>query len=112
MAASDIAAPAAAPAIRARDLYKGYAQQVAVAGLNLEVPRGSFFGFLLLFFRKLRCDDIFFRFTSAVINNGHFSTPVCKRLPAIGREWMAWLFAGTVNFSLLEYSNNDRRIRS
>ncbi len=36
----------ALPAIRARDLYKGYGLQLAVAGLTLEVPRGSFFGFL------------------------------------------------------------------
>src|ERR1700752_1388787 len=36
----------AAPAIVARDLYKGYGLQLAVDGLSLEVPRGSFFGFL------------------------------------------------------------------
>jgi ABC-2 type transport system ATP-binding protein len=33
-------------AIIARDLRKGYGQKLAVDGLNLEVPRGSFFGFL------------------------------------------------------------------
>jgi ABC-2 type transport system ATP-binding protein len=34
------------PAIVARDLRKGYGLKLAVDGLNLEVPRGSFFGFL------------------------------------------------------------------
>ena len=34
------------PAIVARDLRKGYGTKLAVDGLNLEVPRGSFFGFL------------------------------------------------------------------
>src|ERR1700734_4353423 len=34
------------PAIIARDLRKGYGAKLAVDGLNLEVPRGSFFGFL------------------------------------------------------------------
>jgi ABC-2 type transport system ATP-binding protein len=34
------------PAIIARDLRKGYGTKLAVDGLNLEVPRGSFFGFL------------------------------------------------------------------
>src|ERR1700685_91461 len=33
-------------AIVARDLRKGYGLKLAVDGLNLEVPRGSFFGFL------------------------------------------------------------------
>src|ERR1700683_532569 len=33
-------------AIVARDLRKGYGSKLAVDGLNLEVPRGSFFGFL------------------------------------------------------------------
>src|SRR5207245_10917556 len=35
-----------APAIRARDLKKVYAGKPAVDGVDLEVPRGSFFGFL------------------------------------------------------------------
>jgi len=34
------------PAIVARDLRKGYGLKLAVDGVNLEVPRGSFFGFL------------------------------------------------------------------
>ncbi len=34
------------PAIVARDLRKVYGSKLAVDGLNLEVPRGSFFGFL------------------------------------------------------------------
>ena len=34
------------PAIVARDLRKGYGLKLAVDGFNLEVPRGSFFGFL------------------------------------------------------------------
>src|ERR1700720_3609007 len=34
------------PAIVARELRKGYGLKLAVDGLNLEVPRGSFFGFL------------------------------------------------------------------
>jgi ABC-2 type transport system ATP-binding protein len=34
------------PAIVARDLRKIYGSKLAVDGLNLEVPRGSFFGFL------------------------------------------------------------------
>src|SRR5215216_1900078 len=34
------------PAIRVRDLRKQYGKKGAVDGLNLEVPRGSFFGFL------------------------------------------------------------------
>jgi ABC-2 type transport system ATP-binding protein len=34
------------PAIVARNLRKSYASKLAVDGLNLEVPRGSFFGFL------------------------------------------------------------------
>jgi len=34
------------PAIVARYLRKGYGLKLAVDGLNLEVPRGSFFGFL------------------------------------------------------------------
>jgi ABC-2 type transport system ATP-binding protein len=34
------------PAIVARGLRKGYGQKLAVDGLDLEVPRGSFFGFL------------------------------------------------------------------
>jgi ABC-2 type transport system ATP-binding protein len=42
----DIAASPGAPAIVVRDLKKGYGLQLAVAGVNLEVPRGSFFGFL------------------------------------------------------------------
>src|ERR1700742_366188 len=47
MSAAESIMPATAPpAIRARDLYKGYGLQLAVAGLTLEVPRGSFFGFL------------------------------------------------------------------
>ncbi len=36
----------AAPAIRVSNLHKGYGLQLAVDGLSLEVPRGSFFGFL------------------------------------------------------------------
>src|SRR5579863_4416551 len=44
--AQDTHQEAAPPAIRVRDLYKGYGTQLAVDGLNLEVPRGSFFGFL------------------------------------------------------------------
>jgi ABC-2 type transport system ATP-binding protein len=35
-----------APAILTRDLRKSYGAKAAVDGLNLEVPRGSFFGFL------------------------------------------------------------------
>src|SRR4051794_29980590 len=35
-----------APAILVRDLKKSYGQKPAVDGVNLEVPRGSFFGFL------------------------------------------------------------------
>jgi ABC-2 type transport system ATP-binding protein len=35
-----------APAILVRDLKKSYGQKAAVDGVNLEVPRGSFFGFL------------------------------------------------------------------
>lgn len=46
MSAPEIAIPANASAICARDLVKVYGQQLAVDGLNLEVPRGSFFGFL------------------------------------------------------------------
>src|SRR5277367_3047583 len=47
MSAPEPVMPAsAAPAIVARDLYKGYGLQLAVDGLSLEVPRGSFFGFL------------------------------------------------------------------
>ncbi len=34
------------PAILVRDLRKSYASRPAVDGVNLEVPRGSFFGFL------------------------------------------------------------------
>ena len=34
------------PAILVRDLKKSYGQKAAVDGVNLEVPRGSFFGFL------------------------------------------------------------------
>ncbi len=34
------------PAIAVRDLHKVYGNKEAVAGLNLEVPRGCFFGFL------------------------------------------------------------------
>jgi len=34
------------PAIVVRDLRKGYGLKLAVDGLNLDVPRGSFFGFL------------------------------------------------------------------
>src|SRR5690349_21346988 len=34
------------PAIRARDLKKFYGAKAAVDGVDLEVPRGSFFGFL------------------------------------------------------------------
>ena len=34
------------PAIAVRDLRKIYASKAAVDGLNLTVPRGSFFGFL------------------------------------------------------------------
>ena len=34
------------PAISVRDLKKSYGQKAAVDGVNLEVPRGSFFGFL------------------------------------------------------------------
>jgi ABC-2 type transport system ATP-binding protein len=34
------------PAILVRDLKKGYGLKLAVDGLNLEIPRGSFFGFL------------------------------------------------------------------
>lgn len=36
----------ASPAIRLRDLRKLYGSRAAVDGLNLDVPRGSFFGFL------------------------------------------------------------------
>ncbi len=35
-----------APAILVRNLKKSYGQKAAVDGVNLEVPRGSFFGFL------------------------------------------------------------------
>src|SRR5215467_12453890 len=35
-----------APAILVRDLRKSYGSKAAVDGVNLEVPRGSFFGFL------------------------------------------------------------------
>ena len=35
-----------APAILVRDLKKSYGDRAAVDGVNLEVPRGSFFGFL------------------------------------------------------------------
>ena len=34
------------PAILVRDLRKVYGSKAAVDGVNLEVPRGSFFGFL------------------------------------------------------------------
>src|SRR2546425_7895190 len=34
------------PAILVRELKKSYGQKAAVDGVNLEVPRGSFFGFL------------------------------------------------------------------
>src|SRR5436305_1398543 len=34
------------PAIRVRNLRKTYGNKAAVDGLDLEVPRGSFFGFL------------------------------------------------------------------
>jgi ABC-type multidrug transport system ATPase subunit len=34
------------PAIRVRDLRKSYGLNAAVDGVDLEVPRGSFFGFL------------------------------------------------------------------
>src|SRR5258708_8121515 len=34
------------PAIRVRNLRKLYGNKAAVDGLDLEVPRGSFFGFL------------------------------------------------------------------
>src|SRR5437016_13613886 len=34
------------PAILVRELKKAYGQKAAVDGVNLEVPRGSFFGFL------------------------------------------------------------------
>src|SRR5437660_1941276 len=34
------------PAILVRDLRKSYGLKAAVDGVNLEVPRGSFFGFL------------------------------------------------------------------
>src|SRR5271155_1737542 len=34
------------PAIVARDLRKGYGNKLAVDSVDLEVPRGSFFGFL------------------------------------------------------------------
>src|ERR1700747_2386592 len=37
---------AAPSAISVRDLRKMYGTKAAVDGLNLEVPRGSFFGFL------------------------------------------------------------------
>ena len=47
MSAPEPLMPASAPhAIRAQSLYKGYGLQLAVDGLSLEVPRGSFFGFL------------------------------------------------------------------
>ena len=47
MSAPEIVTPqSATPAISARDLRKGYGLQMAVDGLSLEVPRGSFFGFL------------------------------------------------------------------
>jgi ABC-2 type transport system ATP-binding protein len=47
MSAPETIMPASAPpAIRAQSLYKGYGLQLAVDGLSLEVPRGSFFGFL------------------------------------------------------------------
>jgi ABC-2 type transport system ATP-binding protein len=47
MSAAETIMPASAPhAIRAQSLYKGYGLQLAVDGLSLEVPRGSFFGFL------------------------------------------------------------------
>jgi len=47
MSAAETIMPASAPpAIRANSLYKGYGLQLAVDGLSLEVPRGSFFGFL------------------------------------------------------------------
>jgi ABC-2 type transport system ATP-binding protein len=47
MSAPETILPARAPvAIRAQSLYKGYGLQLAVDGLSLEVPRGSFFGFL------------------------------------------------------------------
>src|SRR5438552_850654 len=36
----------ASPAIRVRNLRKTYGNKAAVDGLDLEVPRGSFFGFL------------------------------------------------------------------
>lgn len=38
--------PSSAPAISVRDLRKVYGEKAAVNGLSLEVPRGSFFGFL------------------------------------------------------------------
>src|SRR5215470_7299331 len=38
--------PVPPPAISVRDLRKVYGNKAAVDGLNLEVPRGSFFGFL------------------------------------------------------------------
>src|SRR4051794_38400700 len=38
--------PAEQPAILARDLKKYYGGKAAVDGVDLEVPRGSFFGFL------------------------------------------------------------------
>jgi ABC-2 type transport system ATP-binding protein len=41
-----VVATVAAPVIATRELRKQYGSKAAVDGLNLEVPRGSFFGFL------------------------------------------------------------------
>lgn len=46
VAESPTSSASAAPAIEVRDLHKFYGAKEAVAGLNLTVPRGCFFGFL------------------------------------------------------------------